>query len=214
MKTERRFFPVEVRADESGNITGHAAVFYREADPGTEFELFPGLVERIMPNAFDRAVAEDDVRALFNHDSNQVLGRNRAGTLQLTVDDKGLRFDIDPPDTQLGRDLQVSLKRGDITGSSFAFRAVEEKFIVKDDNTEVREIHAAELFDVGPVTFPAYTAADSSARDLQSAIEAERERRDADEPEEPPAPKVAPEPDPKIQADADALALRIKIANG
>lgn len=156
-------------------ITGYAAVFYREGDPATEYEMWPAdswgggrVVERIMPTAFSRAVREDDVRALFNHNAALVLGRSAAGTLRLSVDAVGLRYEIDPPDTQQARDLIASLRRGDITGSSFAFVAKQTEYrdTIKDGKVieTIVERHDLELFDVGPVTYPAYGGATAGVR--------------------------------------------------
>lgn len=155
-------------------IVGYASVFYRAGDPATEYEIFPAdaygprVVERIMPTAFDRAAREDDVAGLFNHDSAIVLGRSSAGTLRLSVDATGLRFEIDPPDTGAARDLIQSLRRGDIRGSSFAFlprgtKIVENK-TAGGPGEVVLERHDVQLFDVGPVTFPAYAGASSGVR--------------------------------------------------
>lgn len=167
-------------------ITGYAAVFYRADDPGTEFELFPGCVERIMPTAFDRAAAECDVRGLFNHDKNNVLGRVSAGTLRLSVDGTGLRYEIDPPDTQAARDVLTLLRRGDVTGSSFAFIPKYDRRA--EGGRTVLEVVDCTLIDVGPVTLPAYPSTLAGVRadggDL-SALKAEvdawrRYRRDYD----------------------------------
>jgi uncharacterized protein len=160
---------VNTRADGVGTVTGYAAVFYDANDTGTEYRLWSDMVERIRPGAFDRAIREDDVRALFNHDPNQVVGRNRAGTLRLLVDARGLKYEIDPPDTQAGRDLVTSLKRGDIDGSSFSFVPLkttweEVRDAVTGTVTAIRWIDEAQLYDVGPVTFPAYTGTAASAR--------------------------------------------------
>ena len=142
----------EVRMDgDSGKITGYAAVFDRPT------ELWGGYFEVVRPGAFAKTIRESDVRALFNHDPNMVLGRNTAGTLRLWEDQKGLGYEIDPPDTETARGLMASLKRGDITQSSFGFWVVKERRL-QDSNTNVvtREILEAELQDVSPVTFPAY----------------------------------------------------------
>ena len=138
-------------------ITGYGAVFYRNGEPGTQFVLAKGLAERIMPRAFDRAVLEDDVRALFNHDASLVLGRKSAGTLRLVVDQIGLRYSAKLPDSDVGQRVAEAVRRGDVTGSSFAFRAVEAAHVV-EGNLAIRELHAVELLDVGPVTYPAYGA--------------------------------------------------------
>jgi hypothetical protein len=147
------------------SIVGYAAVFW-DGSPETEYRLWDDYVERILPGAFDRALKEqDDVRGLFNHNANMVLGRTASGTMELSIDERGLKYNIDPPDTQLGRDIQVSLERKDITGSSFAFVITDQTFREEtiDKNTlYIREITGVQLFDVGPVTFPAYTGTDAS----------------------------------------------------
>lgn len=187
MKRERRFtnlntarVALEQRADEGPKITGYAAVFYDGTD-ATQYMLWDDMAERIMPTAFDRAVKEDDVRGLFNHDPNMLLGRTTAGTMRLSVDSKGLRYEIDPPDTAVGRDTATAIKRGDLSGSSFAF-VPTETLIREQDGITIREILAVELFDVGPVTFPAYESTSAGLRsegmdDLRREVEAWRAAR-------------------------------------
>ena len=143
-------------------IVGYGAVFYNPNDPGTEYDLLGdgSFIERIMPGAFDAALARpDDVRCLVDHDPSRILGRNTAGTLRLSVDERGLRYECDPPDTSVGRDILVSLRRKDVTGSSFAF--LEEKTTwTEDGDVLIRELVQLRLFDVSPVTYPAFTSAD------------------------------------------------------
>lgn len=159
---------IEQRENGSPLIVGHAAVFYRSSEPGTQYKIWDDYVERVSPTAFDRAIREkDDARALFNHDSSLVLGRVSAGTLRLSVDKRGLRYEIDPPDTQVGRDVVTSIKRGDVDGSSFAF-TVKEVRMVDEDGVTLRILEDVELFDVGPVTYPAYAATSSTVRSLIS----------------------------------------------
>jgi HK97 family phage prohead protease len=156
-------------------IEGYAAVYYQPDMSGTEFELFSGAVERIAPGAFDRALAEgQDVRGLFNHDTALVLGRSTAGTLRLRADDVGLRYEIDIPDTQLGRDLAESIRRGDISGSSFAFQVKQQEWRETEGGPDVRTILDVDLFDVGPVTFPAYEGASTGTRSSGAVSEAEQ----------------------------------------
>jgi uncharacterized protein len=190
---ERRFvssklspITLEKRADGSSTIQGYGAVFYREGDPGTEYQLYGDLVERIMPGAFDRAIKEaDDCRALVNHDPNLLLGRASAGTLKLSIDATGLRYEIDPPDTQAGRDACVSLERGDLTGSSFSFLPDDVTWREQGDLI-IREVRSVQLFDVGPVTFPAYSSTTAGVRALgdaeeaRKALEAWKEKRTSD----------------------------------
>ncbi|NBQ49109.1 MAG: HK97 family phage prohead protease [Marivivens sp.] len=167
MKIERRNTGTgEVRMEgegESRRMVGYAAVFYREGDQGTEYRLWDDAVERIMPGAFD-GVGDDDVRALFNHDPSLLLGRSTAGTLSLSVDERGLRYEIDPGDTTTARDVQAHLERGDLTGSSFGFRITKEEWQSRSDGPDIRLVRGVELFDVGPVTFPAYESSDAGLR--------------------------------------------------
>ncbi len=164
---ERRIFKVdriEVRAGENGakTLRGHAAVFNSDSEP------MYGFVERIKPGCFSRAIGEDDVRALFNHDANFVLGRNTAKTLRLSEDDKGLAFEVDLPDTQAARDLVTLIERGDISGCSFSFRTLKDEWEYSESGgTTLRTLLDVELFDVGPVTFPAYPATDVSVRSME-----------------------------------------------
>ena len=192
MTAQRRYLsraahPIRIQERADGAlplITGYAAVFYRDGDASTEYEMWPAdswggrIVERIMPTAFAKSAREDDVRGLFNHDSHAVLGRTGAGTLRLSVDSVGLRYEIDPPDTQLARDLIQSLRRGDITGSSFAFmpRQTEFRDTIQDGKVveTVVERHDVQLFDVGPVTFPAYAGATSGVRAASGDLDALR----------------------------------------
>lgn len=174
---ERRFamqhpVRVETRADGGRMIVGYASVFYRQGDPGTEYELWTNVVERVLPGAFDRAIRENqDVRGLFNHRSDNVLGRTKSGTLRLSVDNIGLRYEIDVAETTLAKDLVVTLERGDVSGSSFSFIIVSENWR-KEDRREIREIVDVDLFDVGPVTYPAYEATTSGARSGDEMTEA------------------------------------------
>jgi hypothetical protein len=157
---ERRYFSGELRfIDDDGlpRLVGYAAVFNQPS------ENLGGFVERIAPGAFDEVLG-DDVRALFNHDSNYPLGRTAAKTLRLMVDAIGLRYEVDLPDTQYARDLRVSLARGDVNQSSFGF-------VVDTDQWEQREqppvrtlLKIGRLFDVSPVTFPAYPQTSAEAR--------------------------------------------------
>jgi len=157
--------PVEVRReDDKPRLSGYAAVF------GDVTEIAGLFKERIAPGAFADAAKRDDVRALFNHDANFVIGRTAAGTLRLVEDERGLRYDVDPPDTQWARDLMVSVQRGDVNQSSFAFEVTEEEW---DYGTRgempLRTIKAVKLYDVSPVTYPAYASTTVSARSREAA---------------------------------------------
>lgn len=166
-KKEVRTLPiVELRLGnfEGGNfIEGHAAVFDSWSE--TIGGIFP-FKEKVRRGAFESSIMSDDIRALFNHDPNYVLGRNKAGTLELREDDQGLLVRIIPPDTSWARDLKTSIERGDITQMSFGF-LVEEDNWYTENSIDVRELVRVKLFDVSPVTFPAYTATDVGIRGME-----------------------------------------------
>lgn len=145
-------------------IEGYAAVFWND-QPTTQYMLYDDLAERIMPGCFDRAIREDDCRGLFNHDPNQLLARTVSGTLRLSVDRTGLKYSIDPPDTDVGQVVVAALRRGDLSGSSFSFIPTEVLWR-EEEKLLIREIHQVQLFDVGPVTYPAYEATTSGLRCL------------------------------------------------
>lgn len=162
--------PIEVRAADTGGrtIAGYAAIFNSVAEIGSYFR------EQIAPGAFTKAI-KGDVRALFDHDSSQVLGRSAAGTLRLSEDDKGLAVEIDLPDTQIARDLTASMERGDIDGMSFGFMVTRQEWDETQD-PPLRTIKEVELREVSVVTFPAYEDTEIALRSLQDD-RADRERR-------------------------------------
>ena len=169
MEIERRDFAfedtdelvIESRADGRAAIVGYAAVYNRlSLDLG-------GFKEEILPGAFDRILnrqrGKSDVVALFNHDSNIVLGRSSSGTLELSSDDKGLRYVVTPPVSRA--DVLELIQRRDVRGSSFAFTVDKsgESFRNGDDGKAVRQIREVSgLYDVGPVLVPAYPATSAS----------------------------------------------------
>jgi HK97 family phage prohead protease len=158
--------PAEVRDDATApRLSGYAAVFNQRANIAGLFD------EEILPGAFTAAIGRDDVRALFNHDGNFVLGRSSSGTLRLVQDDHGLRYEVDPPDTTWARDLLVTVRRGDVSQSSFAFGVDEEEWDYSNRAMPLRKIKAVRLYDVSPVTYPAYDGTEVSARcrDLAAA---------------------------------------------
>lgn len=147
---------IRVADDGAPSIRGYAAVFDRIADLGF-------FKEKIRKGAFARTIGNGDIRALLNHDPNFVLGRNRAGTLQLAEDDKGLAVEITPPDVQWARDLLVSMRRGDINQMSFGFQTLKEEW---DKEEKLRTLVEVRLFDVSVVTFPAYPQTSAHVRSV------------------------------------------------
>ncbi len=154
--------------DEGGKpkIVGYAAVF------NSFSEDLGGFREIIRPGAFANALKENqDVRALVNHDPSLLLGRTKAGTLKLSEDTRGLRVEIYPPETTAGKDNVESIRRGDIDGMSFGFevRGGGKAQVWREENGKtIRELHDLNLFDVSPVTYPAYPATTVAVRSLEA----------------------------------------------
>lgn len=177
---ERRYIRgSELRiGDEGGQrfIRGYAAVFDSMSQP------LGGFREIIRKGAFKKTLRDGDAVALMNHDANLILGRKSARTLTLSEDDKGLAYKINPPDTSYARDLIVSIDRGDLKHSSFAFRVVPGKerwSHPPGEELPVRELLQVELFDVSPVTNPAYQQTEVHVR---AAIDAISNRLQAGDP--------------------------------
>lgn len=181
MDREIRAIPAEFRIYQTENeplkIIGYAARFNELSD-----EMW-GMREKIAPGAFTEAIGKSDVRALWNHDPNYVLGRTKNGTLQIREDEQGLFYEVTPPDAQWARDLVESIKRGDVDQSSFAFTVDVEQWD-ESNNPVIRTIvKVRELYDVSPVTYPAYPTATSGVRSLSDVAKEHKKE---------PAPK-APE---------------------
>lgn len=170
LEIERRAVATELRAVEDSATRKKKMVGYA-ARYGSMSEDLGGFREIILPGAFDRALSEGhDVRALWNHNSDMVLGRTKAGTLRLSVDAQGLKMETDVPDTQAGRDALVSIDRGDVDQMSFGFRTVADNWKTVEGQL-VRELIDLELLDVSPVAYPAYQETQVSARAIDKAKE-------------------------------------------
>ncbi len=156
---ERRCLPTsELRLDgteTAPKITGYAAVFNTWTDIGGWFK------ESIRPGAFSKTIKENDIRALMNHNENYVLGRNKAGTLRLKEDSKGLAVEIDPVPATWANDLMTSMKRGDVNQMSFGFQVNKAE---ADYEKDERVLIDVTLFDVSIVTFPAYPTTSAEVR--------------------------------------------------
>ena len=158
---EKRIFNIETRVDstEDGRdlVVGHASVYDSRSNN------LGGFYEFIERGAFnEELISNCDVRALINHDPNLILARNTSGTLNLTADERGLKYEFEMPETSYGKDLAISMKRGDITQSSFAFTVAEDDWSTDDEGNNIRTIKKIDrLYDVSPVTYPAYNMAES-----------------------------------------------------
>ena len=131
-------------------ISGYASVFNSKTNISDHFE------EVIAPGAFSKALSDgSDIRALFNHNWDKVLGRTKNGTLRLSEDDRGLKFEVELPNTSLARDLAESMSRGDINQCSFGFIATDEEWDYSSEPA-LRIIKEVELFEISVVSIPAY----------------------------------------------------------
>lgn len=197
---ERRILSAEVTTRSTGEnrrtIVGYAYTF------GARSEDLGGFRETIANGAGRESIGRDDVRALVNHDANLILGRNRAGTLKLSEDSTGLHYEIVADERQsYVQDLLISLERGDVTQSSFGFQVPPDgdNLIQDSDGGTLRVVREMRLFDVSPVTFPAYASSQSmvSKRALDRAAAFAAANR----------PQLLPD------VEGEALSMRARIAN-
>jgi HK97 family phage prohead protease len=166
MDIERRAFEFRMvqGEDKKPKIEGHAAMFDKLSEP-----MF-GFREKIAAGAFAESIKRDDIRALFNHDANYVLGRNKAKTLRLNEDEIGLHIEIDPPQTSWANDLTESIRRGDISQMSFGFIVEADEWQHHKGKDSIRTLTKVQLFDVSPVTYPAYPQTTVAVRDYLSNL--------------------------------------------
>ena len=166
---------IELRAAPGNRLEGYAARFNSPALIGGAF------TESIIPGAFRATLLRPgaDVLALVDHDLGKLLARTASGTLRLAEDARGLRFDLDTPDTSLGRDVLHMVGRGDIRGMSFGFKPLDEAWPARDR----RELRSVELVEISVIhSHPAYPETEIAARsrtlrETSAAIEEARRRR-------------------------------------
>lgn len=160
------------KADEENKkaIEGYFVVFNQRT------ELWKGCYEEIMPDAFNETLG-NDIRALWNHNTQYVLGRNKSSTLELKIDGNGLFGRIELPDTSYARDLYELVKRGDVSQCSFGFNIVDEEWEVLNDGSELYRIKKVDLHEVSIVTFPAYGGTSAVAREKQKRASLERKKQ-------------------------------------
>ncbi len=166
MKKERRIInsTLELRQEgENERIVGYGATFDKLSEP--IWDLFQ---EKISPGAFKRAIQISDTRSLMNHDPNLILGRKLAQTLELSEDSNGLWYEVMPGTRTYELDLIQSLRRRDISQSSFGFTVLKEEWDESGDMPIRTIVEVEYLYDVGPVTFPAYASSTSGMRSLDT----------------------------------------------
>lgn len=165
--------PVEIRAtatnEESRIISGYAVKYNMRSEIMCDY-WGDQFVEEFAPGAFDEALQRGDQKCLWNHDSNYPLGAVRANTLSLTSDNDGLHYEADVPRNTWGNDALESIGRGDVDGSSFMFRALNDQWSMIDiDGDEIykRTIIKADIYEVSPTTFPAYPDSEVNVREFK-----------------------------------------------
>lgn len=165
MKIERRNFPIEdmeVRSEEGKPtiLRGYAAVFEKLSVP-----LF-GFREKIRKGAFAKSLEKNNIKALWNHNSDYPLGSTKGGTLKLEEDDKGLRFELELPDNSWGRDAEIAVRRKDVDGVSFGFNVNKDEWDRSNEKEPIRTLVDVNLIEISPTPFPAYPATSVSARSV------------------------------------------------
>lgn len=174
MDIERRYTSglVELRKADSGLgvLTGYAAVYNKRS------QNLGGFVEVVAPTAFNKSIADGlDVLARYNHDDNYLIGRTSSGTLRVGNDANGLPYEVDLPDTTVGRDLAVLAERGDVTQSSFAFITMDDEWGTTESGFPLRTLTSVKLVDVAPVNTPAYLDTTAGMRSLAKALHTDEE---------------------------------------
>ena len=163
--------PLEARAksdDTTPMISGYGSV---SGQTTTIEGMFTDWDEEVSAGAWAATIKVSDVRSMFNHDTNQLLGRTKAGTLRLSEDDDGLFYEVDiNPDDPMAMGVHAKVLRGDVDGSSVWFRVVRQEWAYPNETNELerpkRTIIEGQLFETGPVTFPAFEQTTSTARSL------------------------------------------------
>ena len=180
---EKRIFNIEnrfeTREDGQEVVVGYGSIW------NSRSENLGGFYEYISPDAISQeTIDKSDVRALINHDPNLVLARSTAGNLSLSVDEKGLRYEFSIPETSYGKDLAINMKNGNINQSSFAFTVGSDEWSTDEEGNDIRTITSIEkLYDVSPVTYPAYSQAESDLVVAQRALAMYKENKEIKEEE-------------------------------
>ena len=180
---EKRIFNIENRFETKENgvesVVGYGSIFESKS------ENLGGFYEYISPTAISQeTIDKSDVRALINHDASLILARSTSGTLDLTVDEKGLRYSFEIPETSYGKDLAINLKNGNLNQSSFAFTVGSDDWTTDDNGNDIRTITAIDkLFDISVVSYPAYSQAESDLVVAQRGLAMYKEKQEIKEEE-------------------------------
>lgn len=163
--------------DESSKLIGYGIVY------GQRTKIYSDLYEIIHPGAAsDYLATNPDIRCALNHSMDHIFGRSKSGTASFVEDEFGVRYEVEPPDTQWSKDAMESIKRGDIDGSSFTFYVSEgnEKVTRQKDGSFLREIFKLDVIgEMGPVSYPAYEGTSAYARSLKDEYDSFAEHQRA-----------------------------------
>ncbi|TPG84967.1 HK97 family phage prohead protease [Brevibacillus laterosporus] len=180
-KKEIRFHPVEsmeIRSSgEEGSTTNTIAGYVVKFNQRSQL-IWGEFYEKVAKGAFARSLAENVIKALWNHRSDFVLGSTKNQTLRLWEDDTGLRFECDLPNSTWGRDAFESIQRGDVDGVSFGFSVRQDAFTyLKDEDVYERTLLDIDLREVSPTPFPAYPDSEVSQRSVDQLGITTKEQR-------------------------------------
>ena len=157
---------IELRSEEDKKILkGYAVKFESLSNP------LPRFREKVRRGAFINSIKKNNIRALWNHNPDLVLGSTKNGTLQLEEDDIGLKFELELPDTQAGRDAAVSVSRRDVDGMSFAFQMKKEEWDRTDFKNVIRTLIDVDVLEISPTAFAAYPSSRVSTRSVKDDFE-------------------------------------------
>ncbi|BAU28966.1 prohead peptidase [Aneurinibacillus soli] len=205
-KFEQRTFTlsnIEVRMEgEAGapTVSGDVVMFEQLSVP------LWGFREKVRKGAFDKSLRKSIIKALWNHNSDLVLGSTKNRTLRLWEDDMALRFELDLPNTTWGKDAAESIRRGDVDGVSFGFEVVKDEWDYDDPSDVIRTLIEVNLYEISPTPFPAYPDSSVDMRSAKRTFERFTASRDAENQE------AAKEEQEQRKQKFDAMRKRIALA--
>lgn len=183
-KKEKRFLKVEkleVRTQGEGDnpsmtVFGYAVMWNQRSQL-----IWDTFYEVVAKGAFTKALEQNTIKALWNHNTDYVLGSTKPATLRLKEDDKGLYFEIDLPNNDWGRNAFESIRRGDVDGVSFGFYVNDCDWLyMQDEEAYLRTLLEIDLFEISPTPFPAYLTSEVDTRSMELRGIKSREQRRAE----------------------------------
>ena len=172
---------LELREPQEGNntrtISGYAVKWEQLSG---KLGWMTRFQEKFLRGAFADSIQGDSQKMLWNHNTDMVVGSTKSGTLRITEDEVGLRFENDLPESDWGNNVYQAIKRGDVDGVSFGFKMLGEEWDETDPDNLIRSVTKAKLFEVSPTPFPAYPQSEVQARTIDTVY---AEYREANKPE-------------------------------